>query len=370
MGFAELETLLKCPLYTLSRAEREPFFLKALREVALHHYRFCEPYQRLCQKRGFDPETFQSLEELPYFPTSLFKDLLILSVPPEAVFREIKSSATTTGRSSLVGLDRETSQRQSKCFTKMVVDRLGNKRYRFIVLDEPSTISRSAIISARSSTIRSLLFCAKEAQTCVNEDHGKLSLDEEKLDGLLRAGEEQPEEIAIFGFTFILYFYVVRKLLESGKRYHLPGAKVLHIGGWKKLEAEKVTPEKLIDDCCELFGVFKEDVVDFYGFTEQAGLIYPTCEAGLRHTPVFAEILVRDPLTLKSLPPDQEGLLQFISPIQTSYPGHSVLTEDLGVILGMDDCKCGRKGTLFKMVGRAREAEFRGCGDIMADQFA
>ena len=86
--------------------------------------------------------------------------------------------------------------------------------------------------------------------------------------------------------------------------------------------------------------------------------------------PAWAELLVRDPVSLEVVPEGQEGVLQFISPIQTSYPGHSVLTEDVGVLLGVDDCPCGRKGSYFKVIGRAKQAEVRGCGDIMAEKFA
>jgi hypothetical protein len=157
--------------------------------------------------------------------------------------------------------------------------------------------------------------------------------------------------------------------LNLKKKYRLQGSKVIHIGGWKKLEAEKVTGEKLIQDCCEVFGVNEESVIDFYGFTEQSGLIYPTCEAGFRHTPAWVEVIVRDPLSLNPLSNGEKGLLQFITPIQTSYPGHSVLTEDVGYVEDVDNCACGRYGTTFKMVGRAADAEIRGCGDIMGDSF-
>ena len=33
----------------------------------------------------------------------------------------------------------------------------------------------------------------------------------------------------------------------------------------------------------------------------------------------------------------------------TSYPGHSLLTEDEGVLLGEDDCTCSRLGKYFKI---------------------
>ena len=49
--------------------------------------------------------------------------------------------------------------------------------------------------------------------------------------------------------------------------------------------------------------------------------------------------------------------------IPKSYPGFSILTEDEGVILGEDDCLCGRKGKYFKILGRLKNAEVRGCSD-------
>ena len=49
----------------------------------------------------------------------------------------------------------------------------------------------------------------------------------------------------------------------------------------------------------------------------------------------------------------------------TSYPGHNILTEDIGEIIGEDDCKCGLKGKYFKIYGRAKEAEMRGCSDVI-----
>ena len=61
--------------------------------------------------------------------------------------------------------------------------------------------------------------------------------------------------------------------------------------------------------------------------------------------------------------PGEEGVLQVLSPLPRSYPGHSLLTEDLGVLLGEDDCPCGRKGKYFKVTGRVPRAEVRGCSD-------
>ena len=58
-----------------------------------------------------------------------------------------------------------------------------------------------------------------------------------------------------------------------------------------------------------------------------------------------------------------KGLVQLITPLAQSYPGHNILTEDIGEIFGIDDCKCGRKGKYFKIYGRLEHSEIRGCSD-------
>ena len=52
-----------------------------------------------------------------------------------------------------------------------------------------------------------------------------------------------------------------------------------------------------------------------------------------------------------------------LSILPHSYPGHNILTEDLGVIHGEDDCKCGRRGKYFSVLGRIPNSEIRGCSD-------
>ena len=59
----------------------------------------------------------------------------------------------------------------------------------------------------------------------------------------------------------------------------------------------------------------------------------------------------------------EEGLIQVLSLLPRSYPGHSLLTEDLGTIHGEDDCPCGRSGKRFSVSGRLKDVEIRGCSD-------
>ena len=61
---------------------------------------------------------------------------------------------------------------------------------------------------------------------------------------------------------------------------------------------------------------------------------------------------------------NNKGIIQLISLIPTSYPGHNILTEDLGIIYGEDNCSCGLKGKYFKVLGRVKQSEARGCSDV------
>jgi hypothetical protein len=52
--------------------------------------------------------------------------------------------------------------------------------------------------------------------------------------------------------------------------------------------------------------------------------------------------------------------------LPTSYPGHSILTEDLGVIHGIDDDPGGWLGKRFSLMGRVPRTQLRGCSDTYA----
>jgi len=60
---------------------------------------------------------------------------------------------------------------------------------------------------------------------------------------------------------------------------------------------------------------------------------------------------------------NEVGLIQTLSILPRSYPGHVLLTEDLGRQIGVDDCACGKLGSYYQVEGRVKQAELRGCSD-------
>jgi hypothetical protein len=107
-------------------------------------------------------------------------------------------------------------------------------------------------------------------------------------------------------------------------------------------------------------------VINFYGMVEQVGGVY--FENPMHHlqAPIYSEVIVRDPVTLQPVPDGEPGLLQVLSCLPVSYPGHSLLTEDLGVIRGSDPDGTGMGGRSFEVLGRVPKAELRGCSDTFA----
>ena len=96
---------------------------------------------------------------------------------------------------------------------------------------------------------------------------------------------------------------------------------------------------------------------------EQTGSIFVECEYEFLHCSIFSDIIIRDKNFI-NLGFNKEGLIQLLSLLPTSYPGHNILSEDIGKIIGEDTCKCGRLGKYFIVKGRVKNAEIRGCSDV------
>ena len=105
---------------------------------------------------------------------------------------------------------------------------------------------------------------------------------------------------------------------------------------------------------------------NFYGMVEQIGSIFLEGPDGLLYPPNFADVIIRDPITWQPLPLGQPGIIQMLSLLPTSYPGHSLLTEDVGVIEKIGSGIDGWRGKGLRVIGRVPKAELRGCSDVIA----
>jgi hypothetical protein len=226
-----------------------------------------------------------------------------------------------------------------------------------LILDEPGVLKDRDSFSARGAGI--LGFSQFGTDHAYALQSATMAVDWNVVQDFL--SKHSGERIFLFGFTWIVWQYFLCAAEASGLQLDFSNSILIHGGGWKKLEASKVSGEEFKRRFRSSLGV--REIYNYYGLVEQTGSIYMECEEGYFHAADYSEVLIRDPRTLAEQIPGNSGLIETLSTIPRSYPGHVLLTEDLGIVHGLDGCGCGRRGTFFSVIGRLPAAELRGCSD-------
>jgi hypothetical protein len=304
---------------------------------------------------------FKILGDIPFIPVRLFKEYRISSIPTDKTIKILTSSGTTSQKVSKIYLDRETARYQTKALVSIMKNYLGNKRLPMLIVDHPNVIKDRHSFSARGAGILGLMNFGHDATYLLNEN---MEIDFEVLNNFLEKHPNEP--IFIFGFTFMVWQYLYKPLANKELTIQVPKGILIHSGGWKKLQDQAVDNVTFKSKLKEKTGI--PSIHNFYGMVEQVGSIYMECEKGYLHAPIFSDIIIRDPYDWSILPQGESGIIQVVSMLPHSYSGHSLLTEDLGYIIGVDDCACGRKGKYFSVSGRIPRAEIRGCSDTHASE--
>ena len=360
----DINEILEIAPYSLSKEGKHTLLNERLHDLTRKHYYSCEAYRKMMDAVGLDINNLPDYDQLPFLPVRLFKEFELSSVSKEEVVKTMTSSGTTGQQVSRIYLDRETSSAQQKCLTKIVSHFIGTKRVPMLILDSSAVVKNRNMFSARGAGILGFSMFGSKRQYALDEN---MELDIEGMKLFLE--EHEGETIFMFGFTFMVWQHFYKKLIETGYKPDLSKGVLIHGGGWKKLVNEKVSPEEYKRCLNESCGILPENVHDYYGMVEQTGTIYMECECGHLHAPAFSDVLIRRSLDFSLAEIGGEGIIEVVSVLPESYPGHLLLTEDKGVILGEDDCPCGRKGKYFKIIGRLKNAEIRGCSDTYAAKF-
>jgi acyl-protein synthetase LuxE len=177
-------------------------------------------------------------------------------------------------------------------------------------------------------------------------------------DFLARHGD-QP--FLIFGFTFLAWLYLYE--LAGKQSLDLSNGILIHSGGWKKLADQAVDNAEFRHRFAQDTGLTR--IHNFYGMVEQIGTTFLEApDASGLYCPDFADVIIRDPVTWEEVPTGTAGVIEVISVLPRSYPGHVLLTEDRGVVHGVDDGYW--PGKRLEILGRLPKAEARGCSDTFS----
>lgn len=348
--------------YSLGKTEKEQLLFEELKELTELHRTRCVEYANYLDAIGYSFDQAQALKEIPFVPIRIFKELKMKSIPDEAVFKTMMSSGTGGQKQSKIYLDKENAILQQKVLLRLLGDFVGAKRLPMLVIDSRATIRDRRLFTTRGATIMGLDFMAKKMVFALDDE---MALDVDVLvDFVSTYGKDR---FLIFGFTFMVWQHLFNEIERRNIKLDLSNGYLLTAGGWKKLKNEAVSNEDFKKRGERVCGI--THYVDHYGMAEQTGCIYAECEYGHLHASIYSDIIVRRYKDFAPAEYGEHGFIQVLSCLPHSYPGHSILTEDEGIILGEDDCPCGRKGKYIQVIGRMKNAEIRGCSDTYAASF-
>ena len=350
-----IDDILKLKPFDLVRNLKNKIFISKIKALSFHHYQNCRQYKKIINGLKIDLKSINKIEDYPMIPTRVFKKFDLMSVSKNKIVKKIVSSGTS-GKLSAIYLDQTNATNQIKVLKKIITTILGEMRLPMLIIDQnPKLLDRSTF-NARAAAIYGFSIFGKNHHFLLDE---KNRINYESLNNFLK--KFGSDKFFIFGFTSLIYKNLILNFKNKFLNLNLKNGILLHGGGWKKMEKIGISNNVFKKKLFSKTGL--QNIYNYYGLVEQTGSIFIDCKkCGNFITSVFSDVLIRNK-KFGLAKTGEKGLVQLMSLLPTSYPGHNILTEDIGKIVGEDNCKCGLKGKYFKLYGRAKEAEIRGCSD-------
>jgi hypothetical protein len=347
-------------------------FDRLARAVFAHQFACNRPYRLFCERRGASPESIAHWTEIPAVPTDAFKAAALVCGDPaeiEAAAREadghrsaaiFRTSGTTLGAGQrgthyVPDLALYDAALRSGFAAHLLPD---GARMRMISLVPPPDAVPDSSLSHMAGAVLAD-FGTAESGWYVSPDGG---IDHAGLADALRAAEAAGEPVCILGTAFALVHWL-DALRDADTRFRLPrGSRLMDTGGFKGRSRE-VTREELYGAVEDRLGIPHAWSVNEYGMTEMSSQFYDGAAGGavapaerLHAGPSWVRTQATDPETLRPLPHGEAGVLRHFD-LANLDSVMAIQTADLG-ITSPDG---------FRVLGRARGAEARGCSLAMDD---
>lgn len=342
--------------FGMPQHEKNEWYLEKQKKLTLSHYERSEIYRRIVDRLSLSNINKCSIDTLPFLPARLFKYFEIKSTNENKVERVLTSSGTSGGPVSKIYLDRKSIFLQSRALKGIFNDFFPNSdNLTMFVMEAQSKANAFQSMQASGAAIRGFSQFAKKIVPIRGEDgFANFHLIEDFLN------EKPDDPFVIFGFTAAIWRDLIVRMRDKKIYLNKNNGIVLHGGGWKKMLDQAVSKVEFTSAAKSVLGV--ACVHDYYGMVEQTGSVFVECDQGYFHSSIYSEVMARNE-NLEVAEVGEVGLLQVMSLLPDSYPGHNLITDDIGVVNGLDHCLCGRRGKYFSVIGRAPGTELRGCSD-------
>ena len=335
------------------------------RELFALQFRLNAPYRRFCQARGADPESLTDWTQLPAIHTAAFKcdELTLLSPGARATF--FQSSGTTAQRSRhfhhaiTLGLY-ETSLLAwfGQCMPGL--EKTATQGRWISLTPTPAQAPYSSLAHMLGKVVERW---GGEAAvwTGYPDSQGGWCVDLEATTKALAKASSEGQPVTLLGTAFS-FVHLLDYATERRLAWPLPsGSVVMESGGYKG--RSRVLPKaQLHAEISHRLGLPRERIVCEYGMCELSSQAYdcapgpatpPAGNASAErafHFPPWARVRLVSPEHGGPAAVGETGLIQIIDLANLSSVV-ALQTEDLGV----------REPSGFRLLGRAIEAEARGC---------
>ena len=159
---------------------------------------------------------------------------------------------------------------------------LGTRRLPFLAIDTRDVIKPTDLTARGGGVLGMMKFGAKTTFAL----DARLEIDKDAVETFVRTHAREP--FLIFGFTFLIWDKLYRTFADG--ELDLSNATLIHSGGWKKLEAQKVSNPDFRAALKRRFGL--QNIFNFYGFVEQIGSVFIEGPDGLLYPPNFTDVIV------------------------------------------------------------------------------
>ncbi|MDB6058755.1 MAG: putative acyl protein synthase/acyl-CoA reductase-like protein [Verrucomicrobiales bacterium] len=318
------------------------------------HVEHVPAYRKVCERvlRGSVPEHWSAI---PSVPTTAFKDFELTSLAPQERTRVFHSSGTTEQRPSRHFHSPESLQIYEaslmRWFTGKFVEQ--GQAMSFISLTPPPSAAPNSSLVHMFGTIgktHEMVFAGTIAG-----DRSWL-VDAEMTFALVAMHYERSEPVAIVGTAFG-FVHLLDAMAERNVRFNLPpGSRVMETGGYKG--RSRVVPKTdLHAMIADRFGMSASQIISEYGMSELSSQAYDNSDR-VFHFPPWARAQIISPETGREVADGETGLVRIFD-LANVYSVLAIQTEDLAI----------RRDDGFELLGRASEAETRGCS-LMATETA
>jgi acyl-CoA synthetase (AMP-forming)/AMP-acid ligase II len=339
-------------------------------------------YRRFCELRGVAPDRVSDWRQIPPLPTSAFKELVLSSLPPSQRAHVFFSSGTTGQQPSRhfhsgnslrvyeasilpwlrIHLLPELPIEQDVRRTADPVGHPDLPSVAIILTPPPEQAPNSSLVHMFDVIRRRFEFASCTFYGGCDEEE-RWTVDFNGALHALENGQTRHQACVLFGTAFS-FVNLLDRMSDRGQRLRLPrGSRVLETGGYKG-RSRVLTKAELRSHITAHLGITPNRIVSEYGMSELSSQAYDRvassaeghdssnmkAETGLFRFPPWVRVRLISPETGWEVSNGQTGLVQVVD-LANVRSVAAVQTEDLAI----------RRDPGFELVGRAVEAEPRGC---------